>query len=107
MSLGVGTIRVRASARVPAAGAGRHRLSYFNTHHPESSVYLVNALVPADRRIQITAQRRDHAQHGLELDYDVMVDASWARTCSLLLAFAMGGVLVAARRPLAGGGTRM
>ena len=99
MSLGVGIIRVRATAKVPAAGAGRHHVSYVNTHRSESSVYLVNALVPSDPRIQIAAQRRDSAQHGLMLDYDVMADASWARTCVLLAGLAMAGVLGMTRRP--------
>ena len=69
MNLGVGTIRVRATASVSAAAAGRHQISYFNMHRSESSVYLVNALVPTDGRIQIAGQRRDRSQHGLTLDY--------------------------------------
>jgi nickel/cobalt transporter (NicO) family protein len=99
MSLGVGTIRVRATAAVSATAAGRHQVSYLNTHRSESSVYLVNALVPADPRIQIADQRRDRAQHGLTLDYTVRADAPWARTCSLLAGLAMAGVLVLTRRP--------
>src|SRR6266508_1179336 len=43
MSLGVGTIHLRATAAVSAA-AGRHQLAYLNTHLPDTSVYLVNAL---------------------------------------------------------------
>jgi len=99
MSLGIGTIRVRATANVSATGAGRHHVSYFNTHRSESSVYLVNALVPADPRIQIAGQRRDSAQHGLTLDYTVRADAPWARTCSLLAGLAMAGVLGVMRWP--------
>ncbi len=33
------------------------------------SVYLANALVPKSDRIVITAQRRDHAQRELTIDY--------------------------------------
>jgi hypothetical protein len=99
MRLGVGAIQVRATANVSAAGAGRHHVSYFNTHRSESSVYLVNALVPANPRIQIAGQRRDRAQHGLTLDYTVTADASWARAWSLLAGVAMAGVLVFTRRP--------
>ena len=69
MRLGTGTIRVRATGKVPAQWMGRHQLAYSNTHRPDTSVYLVNALVPADSRIQITDQRRDSAQHGLRLEY--------------------------------------
>jgi hypothetical protein len=99
MSLGVGTIRVRATAKVPATDAGRHRVSYVNSHRSESSVYLVNALVPADSRIQFAGQQRDRAQHGLTLDYTVSADARWARNGSLLAALAMAGVLMLTRRP--------
>ena len=99
MRLGVGTLQVRATAQVRAAGTGRHHVSYVNTHRSESSVYLVNALVPADPHIQIAAQRRDPAQHGLTLDYDVVADASWARTWVLLAGLAMAGVLAGTRWP--------
>jgi hypothetical protein len=99
MNLGVGTIRVRATANVSATAAGRHQISYFNTHRSESSVYLVNVLIPADARIQIAGQRRDRAQHGLTFDYTVRADAAWARTCSLLAGLATAGVLVLTRRP--------
>src|SRR5262249_46949898 len=84
MSLGVGTIRIRARADLSAFGSGRHRLSYTNMHKPESSVYLVNVLAPTDPRIEIGSQMRDSAQHGLTVDYSVMADASWPRTWSLL-----------------------
>jgi hypothetical protein len=99
MSLGVGIIQVRATANVAATGAGRHQVSYFNAHRSERSVYLVNALVPADPRIRIAGQRRDRAQHGLTVDYTVRANAAWARTWSLLAALAMTGVLAIARRP--------
>jgi hypothetical protein len=98
MSLGVGAIRIRAGASVPAAGSGRHRLSFVNRHRPESSAYLVNVLVPTDPRIRIGSQTRDGAQHGLTLDYVVMPDAAWAGTCSLLALLAMAGLLGATRR---------
>jgi nickel/cobalt transporter (NicO) family protein len=102
MSLGVGTIRVRATADVPSAVTGRHQLSYANRHRSESSVYLVNALVPADPRVQLAGQWRDRAQHELTLDYTVAADAAWARTCSLVAALAMAGVLIVTRRPRIG-----
>jgi hypothetical protein len=99
MSRGVGTIQVRATADLSAGGAGRHRVSFLNTHRPERSVYLVNALVPADPRIHIGGQQRDRAQHGLTLDYTVGPSAPWARTWSLLAALGMAGVLGMTRRP--------
>ena len=92
MRLGVGAIQVRATATVPPASAGRHTVSYSNLHQSARSVYLVNVLVPEDSRIRITAQRRDPAQHGLAVDYDV-TSARWARTYWLLVAVAMAVVL--------------
>jgi hypothetical protein len=86
MRLGVGTIRLRAAAKVLPAGAGRHQVSFLNTHRTESSVYLVNALVPANPRIQLGDQRRDRAQLGLRLDYTVISGAPPARTLILLTA---------------------
>ena len=94
MSLGVGTIRLRATAKVPAVGAGHHQVSFLNTHQPESSVYLVNALVPENPRVQLGEPRRDFAQHGLTLDYSVMSDAPLARTLALLAGLAMAGWLL-------------
>ena len=99
MSLGVGTIRLRAIAKLPPAAFGRHQLSCVNTHRSEASVYLVNALVPADRRVQIAGQRRDAAQHGLIVDYEVLPDAAWTRSSSLLIALAAIAVLGIVRRP--------
>jgi hypothetical protein len=93
MSLGVGTIRLRATANIPSAGAGRHQLSFLNTHQSESSVYLVNALVPANPRLQLAEQQRDIAQHGLRLEYTVMADAPSDRTFALLGGLAMAGCL--------------
>jgi hypothetical protein len=94
MSLGVGTIRLRATAKVPAVGAGRHQVSFLNIHQPESSVYLVNALVPQNPRVQLGEPQRDFAQHGLTLDYSVMSDAPLARTFALLAGLAMAGWLL-------------
>jgi len=87
MTEGIGTVRLRASARLPSAASGRHVLTYLNSHRSESSVYLANALVPTDNRIAITSQRRDPAQHMLTLEYDVAYGA-WPQV--LLLASAIG-----------------
>jgi len=68
---GAGTIRIEAVAKVRAMSAGRHQVRLMNTHEPGISAYLVNALVPSDPVITITAQRRDVLQHGIELDVDI------------------------------------
>ena len=97
MSLGTGTIVVRATAKMSPKGAGHHQVAYANTHRSDASVYLVNALVPADSRIQIAGQHRDSAQHGLTFEYTVATDARWASF--LLIGLAMAGVLGASRLP--------
>ena len=97
MRLGTGTIRVRAVGNIAAQWMGHHQVAYSNTHRPESSVYLVNALVPEDARIQIADQRRDSAQHGLTLEYTVKADARW--TSLLLVGLVMAGALVVSRLP--------
>ncbi len=96
MNLGVGTIRLGATATVPAARSGHHQLAYLNTHHSESSVYLVNALVPSNPRIQLADQRRDVAQHELTLDYTIAGDvaaSSSDRTFVMWAGLAMAGLL--------------
>ena len=93
MLLGEGTIRLRATAKLSATALGRHRVSYLNSHRPEASVYLVNALVPENPRIQIARQQRDQAQHGLTVDYSVGISIQgW-----LLAGFAMVAALVVTR----------
>jgi hypothetical protein len=93
MNLGVGAVRLRATAQVPPASAGRHQVSFLNTHRSESSVYLVNALVPANPRLHIGDQHRDIAQHGLTLDYTVMGDTSSDRAFALLAGLVFAGCL--------------
>jgi len=98
MSLGVGTIRLRATAKVPSARAGRHEVSLLNMHRPEASVYLVNALVPANPVIRIADQRRDLAQHGLTLDYTISSAPSSAWSFAPFSGLVILGQLVFARR---------
>ena len=51
---GTGTLRLRASAMVPSVRTGRHELTLINSHQPETSVYLANALVPSDTSIRFS-----------------------------------------------------
>jgi hypothetical protein len=76
MRAGLGMIRLAASADVPAR-AGHRELAITNAFQPAIGVYLVNALVPSDSRITITAQRRDPLQRTLALDYDVSARRAW------------------------------
>ena len=95
MSLGLGSIRLRATAKIPATGYGFHQISFLNAHRPEASVYLVNALVPENPRIKLADQRRDPAQHGLTLDYTVIADAEPAWNWALFAGLA--GLVLAGR----------
>lgn len=91
MNQGTGVIRLRAAGRMPAAGAGRHQVSFRNNYRPESSVYLVNALVPANPRIQIADQQRDHAQHSLLMSYTVASRTPPLRSFALIAGLALAG----------------
>ena len=70
MSEGTGTIRIEAVA-VCASSPGQHVLFYQNNHKNDISVYLVNALLPASRNIEITGQARDALQRGIRLSFTV------------------------------------
>jgi hypothetical protein len=70
MSAGTGTIRIEARA-VWASAPGRHLLFYQNNHRPDLGAYLVNALIPASRDIEITTQDRDSRQREIRLGFDV------------------------------------
>jgi hypothetical protein len=100
MAAGVGTARLRVSAAFPAAGGGRHQVYFRNTHQSEIGVYLVNALVPTDKQIQITGQRRDNLQHELTIEYEVISEARWSSLGWLAVGFGMACVLLATRRKL-------
>ena len=97
MSAGTGAVRLQVYGRMPAPSAGHHQVVYSNRHRSESSVYLVNALVPSDSRIQLTDQRRDNAQHQLKLEYTMAGGRTW--TSFLLVGLAMAGVLGVSRLP--------
>lgn len=98
MREGLGSIRLVAVGSLgQAGGAGHHQLHLRNDHHPESSVYLVNALVPRTRDVVVTAQVRDTHQRDFHLDYDVR--PAWsARLMWLTLGLSGLGVLIVMRR---------
>ena len=100
MAEGVGTFRLRASADLPATAAGRHHVTLINTHHPESSVYLANALVPADATIRILGQNRTRDQHSVTIDYEVGNSRFWTRVSWLFAAATVLGMAVVTRRGL-------
>ena len=97
MSDGVGTIQIRAVGTIQALVPGPRPLYFRNDHHPEGSVYLVNALVPDDRHIAVARQVRDPRQHEIRLEYDVR--STTAAQAIWLLGGAFGlSTLIAWRR---------
>ena len=87
MRHGMGTIHVRATGSIEAH-AGRHRLDFVNSHRRDTSVYMVNALVPDDGAVDIVSQSRD--AHQREFHLETAVRPGWAT----LLWFAMGAGLI-------------
>ena len=71
MRHGLGAIQLRASADVTSRMSFRRELHFQNNHHPESSVYLVNALMPIDPGITVVAQTRDATQRDARIEYSV------------------------------------
>jgi hypothetical protein len=76
-----------------------------NAHAPGVSVYLANALVPDNRRVAISAQRRDQAQKELTIDFALSASSSsmtpgWA--VSILCSAGVGWLMFALvwRRPM-------
>jgi len=73
---GTGVIRIKATATVGQLSVGNHTFSLTNAHLPAISVYLVNALVPKDRAIEITKQTRDESQKSYRLQFTVSAKAA-------------------------------
>jgi hypothetical protein len=71
MEVGEGTIHLQAVAKIATLKPGHHDLLFRNTHLPKISVYLVNALVPENKAIQITRQIRDELQKEYRLSFEV------------------------------------
>jgi hypothetical protein len=101
---GGGAIRLRAGASAAIVPPGRHEIELRNHHLPDLSVYLVNALLPADREVTVMAQRRDARQSSAVIEYQVR--RAIDRGAWLLTGFAaLAGLIVfravpAVRRPV-------
>jgi hypothetical protein len=76
---GVGIIRLNLRAVLGNTAPGLHQLTFENRHLTNLSVYLVNALMPESRAIEITQQTRDYLQNSLRLDYKVSADGPIAQ----------------------------
>ena len=83
---GLGEIQLELNAEVPRGGASR-KLIFENRHQRQIAAYLVNALVPRDSHIRITAQDRNYQQSSYQLNYVQADDRSDA------LSFSSGSVV--------------
>jgi hypothetical protein len=101
---GEGTIRLHSAAMLPRLSIGFHQLLFRNRHHPDRSVYLANAVVPASDRVAVRAQRRDGDQTELIIEY--VLRAAPATSAAVLLlgiiaaATVLSALLVRAPRTL-------
>jgi hypothetical protein len=71
MLAGAGAIQLRAVGAAGPHVVGRRVLRFQNNHHPRTSVYLVNALVPEDEGVAVLAQIRDPSQRSVRIEYQV------------------------------------
>lgn len=69
MQEGVGIIRLRMTADMPASRGKTHQFSFHNSHEPLISAYLVNVVVPDDGRLAVTRQDRDYFQNSIQVTY--------------------------------------
>jgi len=84
MRRGEGVIRLRVISISEPAAAGQHRLAFSNTLRSDISEYLVNALVPEDKRIRINGQERNPSQSEFALDYTVFGSGEGTRSRAAL-----------------------
>jgi hypothetical protein len=90
---GVGTIQIRATGHI-ALTPGRRSVVFVNNHRPDDSVYLANALVSADRGIDVVAQKRDVRQRQIRVDYEVQQTGASALAWSFVAATMLGTLVV-------------
>jgi hypothetical protein len=83
---GRGEIQIDFDAAVPRGDASR-RLRFENHHQSRIAEYLVNALVPRDPDIHVTAQKRSYEQSSFQLDYAEAGVASGPRTLAWWMGF--------------------
>ena len=98
MRHGLGAIQLRAGGDVEPRTALRRQIHFQNNHQTGTSVYLVNALVPADRDITVESQTRDTKQRGIRIQY--RMSPQWARYLYWpIFGLAVGGWWFITRRP--------
>jgi hypothetical protein len=73
MRHGMGAIQLRGTGSVQPGALWRYqrRLHFRNNHRPDSSVYLVNALIPSDPDVTVVSQTRDAKQRDALIAFSV------------------------------------
>lgn len=64
-------IRLSYRAEFPPLAPGEHHLTFRNSHQTNASVYLVNALVPESKQVEITRQTRDLLQLQSRIEFKI------------------------------------
>jgi hypothetical protein len=94
---GVGTMQLSVAGTIGGARPGTRHVRFTNRHQPAMSVYLANALLSADRDVQVVAQRRDHRQQQIDVEYRIGVQWS-VHLVWVLVGLTVIGSRMAARR---------
>lgn len=68
---GLGSIHLKLEARYRPLASGSHQFHLVNTHRNDIGVYLVNALIPEERGIEIRRQERDVLQRDYRVFFAV------------------------------------
>jgi hypothetical protein len=89
MREGMGEIRLTFLAAVPRQNVSARQLIFENSHEKRIAAYLVNAIVPSDTDLRITAQSRNFQQSSYRLDYSQAGGASWSGQRAGLMALAL------------------
>lgn len=62
-------LRIRFRAEFPPMAPGDHHLTFRNSYQTNASVYLVNAVLPESKSVEITRQNRDLQQLQSRIDF--------------------------------------
>jgi len=101
MKAGTGEIQIEFIAGL-LPGGGARKLIFDNRHQSGNAAYLVNCLVPRDKKIQITGQSRNENQSHYEVDY-TQTDGSPAQLVRSLTLSGFAGVFRLGMRHIAEG----
>jgi len=98
---GEGVIQLRTVAAVGSEPSGAHRLTFRNQYRRDISVYLANALAPADDRVTITAQIHSPDQRELTIEYAIRAGRTRLAITWTLVAAAVTLLLASWKRLMA------